>query len=173
MNARRESIPEQRVGLGIDFHRLAPDRSLVLGGVAIPHAVGLLGHSDADVLTHAICDAVLGAAGLGDIGVHFPDTDAAYRGISSLRLLERVVQLLAEDGGRLLNIDATVVAQRPKLAPHFPKMREALSRTLGIPAAQVSLKATTSEGMGAIGREEGIGAMAVCLIERAERCPDT
>ena len=160
------------MGLGIDFHRLVPDRSLVLGGVTIPHEAGLLGHSDADVLTHAICDAVLGAAGLGDIGIHFPDTDDTYHGISSLRLLERVAELLAENGACLLNIDASVIAQQPKLTPHFPRMRKALSTALGVPTAQVSLKATTSEGMGAIGREEGIGAMAVCLIERAEQYPD-
>jgi len=160
-------MTERRVGLGIDFHRFAEGRPLILGGLEIPDAPGLLGHSDADVLTHAICDSLLGAAGLGDIGVHFPDSDEAYRGISSILLLRRVVFLLAENGYSPVNVDATVIAERPKLIPHFSKMRPILAEALGIPEGMVSLKATTSEGMGAIGRGEGIGAFAVCLIETA------
>jgi len=160
-------MTERRVGLGIDFHRFAEGRPLILGGLEIPDAPGLLGHSDADVLTHAICDALLGAAGLGDIGVHFPDSDEAYRGISSILLLRRVVFLLAENGYSPVNVDATVIAERPKLIPHFSKMRPILAEALGIPERMVSLKATTSEGMGALGRGEGIGALAVCLIETA------
>ena len=160
-------MTERRVGLGIDFHRFAEGRPLILGGLEIPDAPGLLGHSDADVLTHAICDSLLGAAGLGDIGVHFPDSDEAYRGISSILLLRRVVFLLAENGYSPVNVDAMVIAERPRLVPHFSKMRPILAEALGIPEGMVSLKATTSEGMGAIGRGEGIGAFAVCLIETA------
>jgi 2-C-methyl-D-erythritol 2,4-cyclodiphosphate synthase len=155
-----------RVGQGIDFHRLVPGRPLVLGGETVPFEKGLDGHSDADVLTHAICDALLGGAGLGDIGVHFPDSDDVYRGISSLRLLEHVVHQLSIAGYRIVNVDATVIAERPKLAPHFPPMREKLSAALRIEPAAVGLKATTSEAMGAVGRGEGIAAWAVALIER-------
>ena len=160
-------MSDRRVGLGIDFHRFSPDRPLVLGGVTVPHDAGLLGHSDADVLTHAICDALLGAAALGDIGTHFPDTDNADRGASSVGLLANVVAKLAEAGFNVVNVDATVIAERPKLGPHFPKMRTTLAETLGIGPDCVGLKATTSEGMGALGREEGIGAIAVALTERA------
>jgi len=160
-------MSDQRVGLGIDFHRFSTDRPLVLGGVTVPHDAGLLGHSDADVLTHAICDALLGAAALGDIGTHFPDTDEAYRGASSVALLADVVAKLAAAGFRVVNVDATVIAERPKLGAYFPKMRTTLAATLGVDPDRVGLKATTSEGMGALGREEGIGAMAVTLIERA------
>ncbi len=156
---------ECRVGLGIDFHRLVPDRPLVLGGVTVPHSEGLLGHSDADVLTHAVCDALLGAAGLGDIGTHFPDSDEAYRGVSSLRLLVRVRGMLEEAGYGPVNVDATVIAERPKLTPHVPEMRACLSEALGLDPRRIGLKATTSEGLGALGREEGIGAFAVALIE--------
>jgi len=160
-------MTDRRVGLGIDFHRFDPDRPLILGGVTVPHDRGLLGHSDADVLTHAICDALLGAAGLGDIGTHFPDSEDAYRGVSSLRLLREVTAKLAAAGFSAVNVDATVIAEHPKMTPHFAEMRSFLSGVLGIDPALVGLKATTSEGMGALGREEGIGAMAVCLIERA------
>ncbi len=156
-----------RVGIGIDFHRLQEGRKLVLGGVRIPYDKGLAGHSDADVLTHAVCDALLGAAALGDIGTHFPDDDDAYRGISSLTLVERVVDLLGKAGYRPTNIDAVVIAQAPKLGPHFPAMLKNLAPILGLPSEAISLKATTSEGMGALGRSEGIGAMCVCLIETA------
>ena len=154
-----------RVGLGVDFHRFAAGRKLVIGGVEIPHEKGLLGHSDADVLTHALCDALLGAAGLGDIGTHFPDTDPRYRGISSLKLLERVISMVSEAGFRPVNADCVLIAQAPKLTPHFPAMQEVLAPILGVSPDRVGLKATTSEGMGALGRGEGIGALCTCLIE--------
>ena len=160
-------MPQSRVGLGIDFHRFTKGRPLIIGGVKIPHTRGLLGHSDADVLTHALCDALLGAAGLGDIGTHFPDTDERYRGISSLSLLEDVVSLLSRDGWRPVNIDATLIAQEPKLTPHFEGMKEKLGGILHLPPGSIGLKATTSEGMGAIGRAEGISAFCVTLIERS------
>jgi 2-C-methyl-D-erythritol 2,4-cyclodiphosphate synthase len=156
-----------RVGIGIDSHRLQEGRPLILGGVEIPYAKGLVGHSDADVLTHALCDALLGAGGLGDIGTHFPDTDPAYRGISSLTLLERVVQLLAEAGYRPLNVDAVIIAEAPKLNSHIPAMQKNLAPILDLPSDATSIKATTSEGMGALGRGEGIAATCVALIERA------
>lgn len=158
---------ETRVGLGMDFHRLVEGRPLVIGGKTIPHEKGLLGHSDADVLTHAICDALLGAAGLGDIGLHFPDSDETYRGISSLVLLDRVVALVRAAGWRPVNVDAVVVAERPRLGEHFPAIRSHLAPALGIDGGRVGLKATTSEAMGALGRGEGIGAWAVALIETA------
>ncbi len=161
------SITQCHVGLGLDFHRLVSERPLILGGVRIPYEKGLLGHSDADVLTHALCDALLGAAGLGDIGTHFPDTDERYHGIESLRLLDQVITLLLQEGWRVVNIDATVITQEPKLTPYFPAMRTKLAETLHIPSDRIGLKATTSEGMGALGRREGIGAMCICLIERA------
>ncbi len=153
-----------RVGVGYDVHRFAPARRLVLGGVEIPHECGLSGHSDADALTHAIIDALLGAAALGDIGTHFPDTDEAYRGADSLELLSRVVALLAERNMHPHNVDAVVVAQRPKLAPHVGAMRAALAATLGVGVDRVGVKATTSEGMGFVGREEGVAVHAVCTI---------
>ena len=155
-----------RVGIGIDFHRFAEDRPLILGGVAVPHKWGLLGHSDADVLTHAVCDALLGAAGLEDIGVHFPDSDPRYRDVSSLDLLKKVMTLLTENHYRPVNIDCAVVAQEPLLSPHFPAMRRTLSSILELSHEQIGLKATTSEYMGIVGRGEGIAALAVCLIEK-------
>ena len=160
-------MSDRRVGIGYDVHRLATDRPLVLGGVTVPFELGLLGHSDADVLTHAICDALLGAAGLGDIGIHFPDSNERYRGISSLRLLEEVVRFVREAGYAPVNVDTTVVAERPKLTPHLPAMKEALGGVLGLSADRIGLKATTSEGLGALGRGDGIAAVAVCLIETA------
>jgi len=160
-------MPEYRVGLGIDFHRFAPDRPLIIGGVRIPHDRGLVGHSDADVLVHALCDALLGAAGLGDIGTHFPDSDERYRGISSLKLLGQVIELLSRHGYRVVNVDATIIAQVPLLAPHFPAVQKVLAPILRLPNERISLKATTSEEMGALGRREGIGAMSICLIEIA------
>ncbi|MFC2077639.1 2-C-methyl-D-erythritol 2,4-cyclodiphosphate synthase [Candidatus Bipolaricaulota bacterium] len=166
-------MSEHRVGLGIDLHRFSPDRPLVLGGVSVPHTAGLLGHSDADVLTHAICDALLGAAGLGDIGTHFPDSDEAYRGASSIGLLAEVVEKLAEAGFRPLNVDATVIAESPKMTPHFAEMKARLAETLRVAVDRVGLKATTSEGMGALGRGEGIAALAVALIGRAQPDPCT
>ena len=159
------SLPELRVGHGWDAHRLAEGRRLVLCGVEIPHDRGLDGHSDADVALHALMDALLGAAGEGDIGRHFPDTDPAYEGISSMVLLERVTDLLAREGWRAVNADVTIIAQRPKLAPHMAQMRENLARALGTRA--VNVKATTSERMGFEGEELGISAQAVCLLARA------
>lgn len=154
-----------RIGHGYDVHRLVKGRLLILGGVTIPYELGLDGHSDADVLVHAVMDALLGAAAMGDIGQHFPDTDPAYRGADSCRLLTAVGTLLRESGWRVGNIDATVLAQRPKLAPHIPAMRARIAEALGIPAADVSVKATTEEGLGFTGSGEGIAAHAVALIE--------
>lgn len=153
-----------RVGVGYDVHRLAAGRRLVLGGVEIASPLGLLGHSDADVLTHAIMDALLGAAALGDIGQHFPPSDEQWRDADSLALLARVTALLVERGWRVGNVDATVVLERPKLAPHVPAMRARLAEAMGVTPAGVSVKATTNEGMGFIGREEGAAAHAVALI---------
>ena len=153
-----------RIGMGYDVHRLTEGRPLILGGVEIPYEKGLLGHSDADVLLHAIMGALLGAAALGDIGAHFPDTDPAYKGISSLRLLEHVGQLLEENNYVIGNIDATIIAQRPKMAPHIPAMREHVARVLGISLDQVNIKATTEEGLGFTGTGEGISSQAVCAL---------
>jgi len=155
-----------RIGHGYDVHRLAQGRKLILGGIEVPWELGLLGHSDADVLTHAVMDALLGAAGLGDIGKHFPDTDPAYAGADSLRLLDHVMELLREAGWRVENVDATILAQRPKLAPYIPGMRENLAARLGVGTGQVNVKATTEEGLGFTGAGEGIAAHAVCLLER-------
>ena len=153
-----------RIGHGYDVHRLVPERKLILGGVELPFEKGLLGHSDADVLTHAVMDALLGAAALGDIGKLFPDSDPAYEGADSLVLLRRVTEVLAEQGYRIGTVDATVLAQRPKLAPHIPAMRERLAGAMGIDLDQVSVKATTEEGLGFTGTGEGIAAHAVALI---------
>lgn len=153
-----------RVGTGYDVHRLVEDRDLILGGVKIPYERGLLGHSDADVLLHAIMDALLGAAALGDIGKHFPDKDPAYKGISSLRLLEKVRELLEQEDYQIINIDATIIAQAPKMAPHIPKMSENVARTLKIAESQVNIKATTEEGLGFSGRGEGIASQAICSL---------
>lgn len=155
-----------RIGHGYDVHRLVPDRRLVLGGVEIPFERGLLGHSDADVLTHAVMDALLGAAALGDIGQHFPDHDPAYAGADSLVLLDQVTVLLAERGWRVGNVDATVIAQRPKLASYIPQMRANLARRMGAELEQVNVKATTEEGLGFTGGGEGIAAHAVVLLEK-------
>ncbi|MBQ1755138.1 MAG: 2-C-methyl-D-erythritol 2,4-cyclodiphosphate synthase [Oscillospiraceae bacterium] len=154
-----------RIGHGYDVHRLVAGRDLILGGVQIPHRMGLDGHSDADVLTHAVMDALLGAAALGDIGQHFPDTDPAYLGISSLKLLTRVWALITERGYRLGNLDVTVLAQKPKLAPYLPQMKEKLCAILGAEPDRVNIKATTEEHLGFTGREEGIACHAVCLLE--------
>lgn len=155
-----------RVGYGYDVHRLVEGRALWLGGVRIEHTLGLLGHSDADVLIHAVCDALLGAAGMRDIGYHFPDTAGEYEGIDSKILLEKTVALIASKGWRVGNIDATVAAQRPKLSPHIPAMQQTLARVMGVEEDCVSIKATTTERLGFEGREEGISASCVCLIER-------
>ena len=154
-----------RIGTGYDVHRLVEGRKLILGGVEIPYEKGLLGHSDADVLAHAVMDAVLGAAALGDIGKHFPDTDDTYKGASSIELMERVRELLSEDGYRVVNIDSTVIAQRPKLAAYLEEMRRNMADALDIGIDLVSVKATTEEGLGFTGAGEGIAAQAVCLIE--------
>lgn len=158
-------LPALRVGQGYDVHRLVPGRPLILCGVTVPHTTGLLGHSDADVALHALMDAMLGAAALGDIGRHFPDTDERYRGISSMALLSRVVALLDEHRLRVVNADVTIVAQRPKLLPHIPQMRENVACALNLPLERVNVKATTTEGLGFEGREEGISAQAVCLLQ--------
>ena len=154
-----------RIGHGYDVHRLVEGRRLILGGVEIPFERGLLGHSDADVLTHAVMDALLGAAALGDIGKLFPDSDPAYEGADSLELLGRVARALGENGYKVGNVDATVLAQRPKLAPHIPLMREKLAQAMGTDMGRVSVKATTEEGLGFTGTGEGIAAHAVALVE--------
>ena len=155
-----------RVGHGFDVHAFAENRKLILGGVDIPHVLGLAGHSDADVLLHAICDALLGAAGLGDIGRHFPDTDAAFAGIDSRILLRRVAEQLKSRGWRAGNVDATIIAQAPKMAPHIARMTAHIADDLGVAIEHVNVKATTTEKLGFTGRGEGIAAEAVCLIAR-------
>lgn len=154
-----------RIGHGYDVHRLVEGRKLILGGVEVPHTLGLLGHSDADVLIHAVMDALLGAAALGDIGRHFPDTDPAYKGADSLVLLDHVMALLEKAGWQVGNVDATILAQKPKLAPYIDQMRDNLARRMKVAPAQVNVKATTEEKLGFTGAEEGIAAHAVCLLE--------
>ena len=153
-----------RVGMGYDVHRLTENRDLIIGGVKIPYEKGLLGHSDADVLLHAIMDALLGAAAMGDIGKHFPDTDPAYEGASSMKLLEHVGKLLEEENYQIINIDATIIAQRPKMAPHIPQMVENVARVLKLEKNQVNIKATTEEGLGFTGTGEGISSQAICAL---------
>lgn len=153
-----------RIGMGYDVHKLVEGRDLIVGGVNIPHTLGLLGHSDADVLLHAIMDAVLGAAGLGDIGKHFPDTDPAYKGISSIKLMEHVAALIEEKGYVVENIDATIIAQRPKMRPHIPQMEENIAKAMHISVDQINVKATTEEGLGFTGTEAGISSQAICLL---------
>ena len=160
-----------RIGQGYDVHRLVEGRDLIIGGVNIPHTVGLLGHSDADVLLHAIADALLGAAALGDIGKHFPDTDPAYKGISSLKLLTAVADLLRSRGFRIINVDSTVIAQAPKLMPHIEAMRKNIADALGIDVSYVSVKATTEEKLGFTGEKLGIASQAIALIEETEAPP--
>lgn len=159
-------MSDLRVGHGFDVHAFADNRKLIIGGVDIPYELGLAGHSDADVLLHAICDALLGAAGLGDIGRHFPDTDAAFSGIDSRILLRRVAAQLRQRGWRVGNVDATIIAQAPKMAPHIARMTAHIADDLGIAIDRVNVKATTTEKLGFTGRGEGIAAEAVCLIER-------
>ena len=154
-----------RIGHGYDVHRLVEGRDLILGGVKIPYEKGLLGHSDADVLVHAVMDALLGAAALGDIGQHFPDNDPEYKGISSILLLEKVGELLKSHGYRVVNIDSIVIAQRPKLLPYRPQMAENMAKALGIPVGCVSVKATTEEGMGFTGTGDGMASQAVAMLE--------
>ena len=153
-----------RIGMGYDVHKLVPNRDLILGGVKIPHELGLLGHSDADVLLHSIMDALLGAAALGDIGKHFPDTDPAYKGADSVKLLEHVGRLIREAGYSIENIDATIIAQRPTMRPHIDTMRRNIKEALGSELDQINVKATTEEGLGFTGSEEGISAQAICLL---------
>lgn len=154
-----------RIGLGYDVHRLVENRDLILGGVVIPYEKGLLGHSDADVLVHAIMDSLLGAAALGDIGKHFPDTDNKYKGISSIKLLQHVGMLLKENNYMIGNIDATIIAQRPKMLPHIPKMIENIASALNIDKSKVNVKATTEEGLGFTGNGEGISSQSICLLD--------
>lgn len=156
-----------RVGMGYDVHQLVSGRDLWVGGIKVPHTFGLLGHSDADVLIHAICDALLGAANMRDIGYHFPDSDSKYSGADSKILLRRVIELIGERGYKVGNIDATVCAQRPKLNPYIPQMQECLAEVMNVDVDVVSIKATTTEWLGFTGREEGISAYAVALIERS------
>ena len=151
--------------MGYDVHKLVEDRSLILGGVTIPHETGLLGHSDADVLIHAIMDALLGAAALGDIGKHFPDTDAKFKGISSIVLLEHVCSLIKAKGYLVENIDATIIAQNPKMSPHIPYMVKNIATAMQLPIDKVNIKATTEEGLGFTGRQEGISSSAICLLK--------
>ena len=153
-----------RVGLGYDVHKLVEDRDLILGGVKVPHTLGLLGHSDADVLVHAIMDALLGAAALGDIGKHFPDTDEAYKGADSMVLMARVRELIEEKGYVIENIDATIIAQKPKLRPYINQMEENIAKVLRIERDQINVKATTEERLGFTGREEGMAAQAICSL---------
>ena len=163
-----------RVGMGYDVHRLVEGRDLIMGGVKIPYEKGLDGHSDADVLLHAIMDALLGAAALGDIGKHFPDTDDKYKGISSIKLLEHVGELLEEHNYQIVNLDATIIAQRPKMAPHIPQMVKNVAETLHIDESQVNIKATTEEGLGFTGTGEGISSQAITLLtETADYCYDS
>ena len=154
-----------RAGIGYDLHRLAEGRKLILGGIEVPFHKGPVGHSDGDALAHAICDALLGAAGLGDIGTHFPDTDLKWKDVSSLRFLERVRELLAEKRLQILHMDAVVITEKPKLGPHFPAMREALAASLGIPTSAINLKAKTNEGVDAIGHGDAIAAQAIVILE--------
>lgn len=154
-----------RVGLGYDVHKLVKDRQLILGGVKIPFEKGLLGHSDADVLTHAVCDAILGAAGLGDIGIHFPDTDPEYRDISSIKLLQETFQMMSAKGFAIVNIDTVIFAESPKISSFRQTIQKTLADALDLEPQRINVKATTTEGLGAIGQGEGIGAMAVVLIQ--------
>ena len=153
-----------RIGMGYDVHKLVEERNLILGGVRIPYELGLLGHSDADVLLHAIMDSLLGAASLGDIGKHFPDTDSKYKGISSIELLKHVGNLLTKHNYKIGNIDATIIAQKPKMAPHIPKMRENIASALNISIDQINVKATTEEGLGFTGEGLGISSQSICLL---------
>ena len=155
-----------RVGMGYDVHKLVPERKLILGGVTIPYELGLLGHSDADVLLHAIMDSLLGAAALGDIGKHFPDTDDKFKGISSIKLLTEVGKLISEKGYKIENIDATIIAQKPKMAPHIPLMRENTASALNIELDKINVKATTEEGLGFTGEGKGISSQSICLLTK-------
>ena len=158
-----------RIGMGYDVHKLGENRKLILGGVDIPFEKGLIGHSDADCLTHAIMDALLGAMAKGDIGKHFPDTDPAYKDADSIKLLEAVKKMMDEDGYRVSNIDATIIAQRPKMAPYIPEMRRIIAETLSIDIGDINIKATTEEGLGFTGEGLGISCQAICLLEKEDK----
>jgi len=158
-----------RCGIGYDVHRFAKERKLILGGVEIAYSRGLQGHSDADVLSHAIADALLGAVAAGDIGQHFPNTDQSIRGMSSIDILRQVTALLAKSKARLINVDATILAEAPKIGPHIPAMRKVIAQAIGVNESRIGIKATTNEGLGAIGRSEGIAAMAVAIVEMVGR----
>ena len=158
-----------RIGMGYDVHKLGDNRKLILGGVDIPFEKGLIGHSDADCLTHAIMDALLGAMAKGDIGKHFPDTDPAFKDADSIKLLEAVKKMMDEDGYRVSNIDATIIAQRPKMAPYIPEMRRIIAETLSIDIGDINIKATTEEGLGFTGEGLGISCQAICLLEKEEK----
>jgi 2-C-methyl-D-erythritol 2,4-cyclodiphosphate synthase len=158
------SLPNIRIGNGYDVHRLVGGRKLTLGGVEVPHSMGLDGHSDADALAHALCDALLGALGAGDIGAYFPDTDAKWKGISSLLLLKEVMRMCREKGFQFINADSVIVAQQPKLAPHLPEMKKNIASALDVETDRINIKATTTEKLGFAGREEGIAAYAVALL---------
>lgn len=155
-----------KIGMGYDVHKLVENRDLILGGVKIPYELGLLGHSDADVLLHAIMDSLLGAAALGDIGKHFPDTDDRFKGISSIKLLTEVGKLISEKGYKIENIDATIIAQKPKMAPHIPLMRENIASALNIELDKINVKATTEEGLGFTGEGKGISSQSICLLTK-------
>lgn len=159
-------MTELRIGQGYDLHRLVSERDLIIGGVKIPHDKGLLGHSDADVLCHAIIDALFGAVAAGDIGRHFPDTDPAFKGADSIKLLREAGKILTEKGFKIVNIDSTIIIQKPKMAPHMDKMRENIAQTLNIRTDEVSVKAKTNEGMDSTGKEEAVQAFAVVLVEK-------
>ncbi len=159
-------MTELRIGQGYDLHRLVPERDLIIGGVKIPHDKGLLGHSDADVLCHAIIDALFGAVAAGDIGRHFPDTDPAFKGADSIKLLQEAGKILTEKGFKIVNIDSTIIIQKPKMAPHTDKMRENIAQTLNIRTDEVSVKAKTNEGADSTGKEEAVQAFAVVLVEK-------
>jgi 2-C-methyl-D-erythritol 2,4-cyclodiphosphate synthase len=158
-----------RSGIGYDIHRLTKGRKLILGGIEIPHSHGLEGHSDADVLSHAIADALLGAIGAGDIGQHFPNTDESIRGISSMEILKRVSELLADKKARVIHVDATIIAEEPKIAPHVPAMRQKIADAIGVSESNVNVKATTNEKLGPIGRSEGMAAIAIATVEMVGR----
>jgi 2-C-methyl-D-erythritol 2,4-cyclodiphosphate synthase len=160
-------VSTPRSGIGYDIHRLGQNRKLILGGVEIPYLLGLEGHSDADVLSHAVADALLGAICAGDIGQHFPDTDQSIRGISSIEILKRVSKMLADQKTRVVNVDATIIAEAPKIAPHIPAMRTTIAKAIGVSDTQISIKATTNERLGPIGRGEGISAMAIATVEQS------
>ena len=163
-NVNEDLLSSMRIGFGYDVHRLVEGRKLMIGGVDVPSPQGLLGHSDADVLLHAICDSLLGALGEGDIGRHFPDSDPQFQGIASLHLLQKVAAKVAAGGYRVGNVDSTVVAERPRISPYLPLMAEKIAGTLGVPAGRVNIKATTSEGLGFVGEGKGIAAFAVALL---------